>query len=76
MMQIHQLEKAYDPGVASRSGAERPARPGHLAGAVVFGGYVPGAATAPFLVVAGIGLLRALGRAAPKAGPSCQDVSP
>ena len=49
---------------------------GHLAGAVVFGGYVPGAATAPFLVVAGIGLLRALGRPARKADPSGRDVSP
>jgi hypothetical protein len=48
---------------------------GHLAGALVFGAYVPGAATAPFLVVAGIGLLRALGRAAPKDDPLCQNVS-
>ena len=36
---------------------------GHLAGAVWFGGYVPGAATAPFLIAAGVALLRALGRA-------------
>ena len=35
---------------------------GHLAGTVVFGGYVPGAATAPLLIITGIGLLSALRR--------------
>ena len=35
---------------------------GHLAGVVVFGGYVPGALTAPFLFVLGILLLRELSR--------------
>lgn len=46
-----------------------------LAGAVVFGGYVPGSATAPFLVVTGLGLLRALGRTSPGAASS-HNVSP
>lgn len=40
---------------------------GHLAGTVVFGGYVPGAATAPFLLVLGILTLRALRQASPRA---------
>jgi hypothetical protein len=35
---------------------------GHLTGAVVFRGYVPGAATAPLLVAAGVALLIALRR--------------
>jgi hypothetical protein len=35
---------------------------GHLAGAVFFGGYVPGAATAPLLIAVGIALLNALRR--------------
>ncbi len=35
---------------------------GHLAGAVVFRAYVPGAATAPLLIAAGIALLSALRR--------------
>ena len=35
---------------------------GHLAGVVVFGGYVPGALTAPFLLVLGILLLAELRR--------------
>lgn len=35
---------------------------GHLAGAVLFRGYVPGAATAPLLILAGIFLLSALRR--------------
>jgi hypothetical protein len=47
-----------------------------LARAVVFGGYVPGAATAPLLVVTGLGLLRALGRTSPGAASSHRDVSP
>src|SRR5215472_2725178 len=42
---------------------------GHLAGTVVFGGYVPGAATAPLLIIAGIALLSALHRDSEK-GPS------
>jgi len=33
---------------------------GHLAGAIVFRGYVPGAATAPLLILIGILLLREL----------------
>lgn len=33
---------------------------GHLAGAVLFRGYVPGAATAPLLILAGIFLVSAL----------------
>jgi len=37
---------------------------GHLAGVVVFRGYVPGAATAPLLVAAGVWLLAALRREA------------
>ncbi len=37
---------------------------GHLAGTVVFNGYVPGAATAPLLLVLGVLLLRELRRAA------------
>src|SRR5690348_11228336 len=36
---------------------------GHLSGAVIFRGYVPGAITAPFLLVLGILLLRELRRA-------------
>lgn len=32
---------------------------GHLTGTIVFGGYVPGAGTAPFLLVLGILTLRA-----------------
>jgi hypothetical protein len=35
---------------------------GHLAGTVVFGGYVPGAVTAPLLIAAGVALLSALRR--------------
>lgn len=35
---------------------------GHLTGAVIFGGYVPGAGTAPFLIVTGVALLAALRR--------------
>ena len=42
---------------------------GHLAGTVVFSGYVPGAATAPLLIIAGIALLSALHRDSEK-GPS------
>lgn len=38
---------------------------GHLAGTVVFGGYVPGAGTAPFLLVLGILTLRALRQGSP-----------
>jgi hypothetical protein len=38
---------------------------GHLAGTLVFRGYVPGAATAPLLIAAGVALLLALrGRSA------------
>ena len=33
---------------------------GHLAGALVFAGYAPGAITAPFLLLAGFLLLREL----------------
>jgi hypothetical protein len=33
---------------------------GHLAGVIVFGGYVPGALTAPLLLAAGVALVRAL----------------
>jgi hypothetical protein len=35
---------------------------GHLSGAVIFRGYVPGAATAPFLILCGVVLLMALRR--------------
>jgi len=35
---------------------------GHLSGALIFRGYVPGAATAPFLIVCGVLLLMALRR--------------
>jgi len=35
---------------------------GHLSGTVVFGGYVPGAASAPLMLLLGIFLLRELGR--------------
>lgn len=35
---------------------------GHLAGTVVFGGYVPGAASAPLLLILGFFLLRELVR--------------
>lgn len=35
---------------------------GHLTGAVWFRGYVPGAATAPLLIAAGVALFRALRR--------------
>lgn len=35
---------------------------GHLSGALFFGGYVPGAASAPLLLILGIFLLRELGR--------------
>lgn len=33
---------------------------GHLAGAILFRGYVPGAVTAPLLILAGVWLIRAL----------------
>jgi hypothetical protein len=35
---------------------------GHVTGAVIFGGYVPGVGTAPFLIVTGVALLVALRR--------------
>ncbi len=35
---------------------------GHLTGVLIFGGYVPGAWTAPLLIAAGLALLRALAR--------------
>ncbi len=38
---------------------------GHIAGTVFFRGYVPGAATAPLLIAAGIALLNALRRDSP-----------
>ncbi|MFQ5753251.1 MAG: HXXEE domain-containing protein [bacterium] len=38
----------------------------HLSGTVVFGGYVPGAASAPLLLLLGIFLLRELARTALK----------
>ena len=41
---------------------------GHLAGTVIFSGYVPGALTAPFLLLTGILLLRELTRL-PKEAP-------
>ena len=40
---------------------------GHLAGTVVFSGYVPGALTAPFLLLTGILLIRELNRTAREA---------
>jgi hypothetical protein len=41
---------------------------GHLAGTLAFSGYVPGAAPAPLLLAAGIGLLAALARQRSLAG--------
>jgi hypothetical protein len=38
---------------------------GHLAGTVVFGGYVPGAASAPLLLLLGVFLLRELAKTSP-----------
>jgi len=42
---------------------------GHLTGAVIFRRYVPGAGTAPLLILGGIGLIAAL-RLAPAAEPA------
>ncbi len=40
---------------------------GHLGAALYFGSYVPGAASAPLLLLLGIVLLRELGRQSPRA---------
>ncbi len=50
------------PGWRGRGGVETLNGIGHLSGALLFRGYVPGAATAPLLLVLGISLLRELRR--------------